>query len=94
MSWFSSGPNVTLKETIIDEMYRNTLGDQVRPMMHTMFPAEDGIFQNDNASILAAGGRFDPIMGVSAKMLQTSRRGRGQQDDSKYIGNAGSEMLS
>ncbi|GFS78629.1 hypothetical protein TNCV_3148261 [Trichonephila clavipes] len=32
--------------------------------------------------------------GVSAKMLQTSRRGRGQQDDSKYIGNAGSEMLS
>ncbi|GFU51202.1 urease [Trichonephila clavipes] len=28
-----------------------------------------------------------------AKMLQTSRRGRGQQDDSKYIGNAGSEML-
>ncbi|GFW47636.1 hypothetical protein TNCV_2828291 [Trichonephila clavipes] len=34
------------------------------------------------------------IQGVSAKMLQTSRRGRGQQDDSKYIGNAGSEMLS
>ncbi|GFT80724.1 hypothetical protein TNCV_1539691 [Trichonephila clavipes] len=31
---------------------------------------------------------------MSAKMLQTSRRGRGQQDDSKYIGNAGSEMLS
>ncbi|GFX94936.1 transposable element Tcb1 transposase [Trichonephila clavipes] len=34
------------------------------------------------------------IQGVSAKMLQTSTRGRGQQDDSKYIGNAGSEMLS
>ncbi|GFV76783.1 hypothetical protein TNCV_4730031 [Trichonephila clavipes] len=33
-------------------------------------------------------------LGVSAKMLQTSRRGRGQQDDSKYVGNAGSEMLS
>ncbi|GFX63834.1 hypothetical protein TNCV_5033031 [Trichonephila clavipes] len=31
---------------------------------------------------------------VFAKMLQTSGRGRGQQDDSKYIGNAGSEMLS
>ncbi|GFU35307.1 hypothetical protein TNCV_2143581 [Trichonephila clavipes] len=34
------------------------------------------------------------VMGVSAKMLQTSGGGRGQQDDSKYIGNAGSEMLS
>ncbi|GFX18473.1 hypothetical protein TNCV_3370461 [Trichonephila clavipes] len=38
--------------------------------------------------------RLEPPPGVSAKMLQTSRRGRGQQDDSKYIGNAGSEMLS
>ncbi|GFV30475.1 hypothetical protein TNCV_1293931 [Trichonephila clavipes] len=43
---------------------------------------------------LAIAPSTSHIQGVSAKMLQTSRRGRGQQDDSKYIGNAGSEMLS
>ncbi|GFT11760.1 hypothetical protein TNCV_3684051 [Trichonephila clavipes] len=53
------------------------------------------MFVNDIIALLICRRtRCTCIQGVSAKMLQTSRRGRGQQDDSKCIGNAGSELLS
>lgn len=55
MSWFSAGPIVTLKGRITGEKYRDILADQVHPMMQTLFPAGDGMFQDDNAPIHAAG---------------------------------------
>jgi transposase len=54
MSWFSAGPIVTLKGRITGEKYRELLADQVHPMMQILFPAGDGIFQDDNAPIHAA----------------------------------------
>ena len=51
VSWFSAGPIVTLKGRIAGEKYREVLADQVHPMMKILFPAGDGIFQDDNAPI-------------------------------------------
>ncbi|GFT33127.1 retrovirus-related Pol polyprotein from transposon TNT 1-94 [Trichonephila clavipes] len=50
VSWFSAGPIVTLKGKITKEKYREILADQILPMMQTLFPAEDGIFLDDNTN--------------------------------------------
>ncbi|GFY12282.1 hypothetical protein TNCV_283851 [Trichonephila clavipes] len=52
---FSAGPIVTLKERITGEKYREILENQVHIVMQTLFTARDGIFQDDNAPILASG---------------------------------------
>jgi hypothetical protein len=35
--------------------YVHTLGNQVHPMIHALFPNNDTVFQDDNAHIYAAG---------------------------------------
>ncbi|GFW43449.1 DDE_3 domain-containing protein [Trichonephila clavipes] len=52
---FSAGPIITLKGRITGEKYREILADHVHPRMQTLFPAGDGIFQDDNAPIHAMG---------------------------------------
>ncbi|GFV41501.1 DDE_3 domain-containing protein [Trichonephila clavipes] len=37
------------------EKYREILAEQVHPMIKTLFSAEDGVFQENNAPIHAAG---------------------------------------
>ncbi|GFX72900.1 DDE_3 domain-containing protein [Trichonephila clavipes] len=46
---------VTLKGRITGEKYKEILSDQVHPMMQTLLSAIDGIFQDDNAPVHAAG---------------------------------------
>ncbi|XP_055936661.1 uncharacterized protein LOC129966271 [Argiope bruennichi] len=55
ISWISVGPIITLKGRIAAEKYREVLGDQVHPIMLTLFAALDWIFQDDNALIHGAG---------------------------------------
>ncbi|GFU89013.1 hypothetical protein TNCV_2894611 [Trichonephila clavipes] len=55
MSGFSAEPIVILKGSIIGEKYRESLAYQVYPIMQTLLPAKDGIFQNDNGLIKTAG---------------------------------------
>ncbi|GFX08406.1 DDE_3 domain-containing protein [Trichonephila clavipes] len=43
------------KRRIPREKYREILADQVLPVMQTLFPAGDGIIQNNNVPIQAAG---------------------------------------
>ncbi|GFS53960.1 DDE_3 domain-containing protein [Trichonephila clavipes] len=47
--------NSNTERRIIGEKYREMLADQVPPIMQTLFPAGDGIFQDVNAPIHAAG---------------------------------------
>ncbi|GFV79222.1 DDE_3 domain-containing protein [Trichonephila clavipes] len=55
VSWFSAGPILTLKETITGEKYREIFANQIHPMMQSLFPVSDGVFQDDNAPIHATG---------------------------------------
>ncbi|GFU56272.1 DDE_3 domain-containing protein [Trichonephila clavipes] len=53
-SWFSSGPIITQKGKITGQEYSEILDHQVHFMIQILFPAEDGIFQDDNAPVHAA----------------------------------------
>ncbi|GFW44101.1 DDE_3 domain-containing protein [Trichonephila clavipes] len=55
ISWFSARPIVTPKGKITREKYTEVLVNQINPMLQTLFSAEDGIFQDDNVPIHAAG---------------------------------------
>ncbi|GFW60747.1 DDE_3 domain-containing protein [Trichonephila clavipes] len=55
VSWFSAEIIIVLKGKITREKYREVSADQVHPMRQTLFPAEYGIFQEDNAPIHGTG---------------------------------------
>ncbi|GFW75345.1 DDE_3 domain-containing protein [Trichonephila clavipes] len=55
MSKFSAGAIVILKGMSTGEKYREILADQVHSMIRTLFLTGDGVFQDDNAPIYAAG---------------------------------------
>ncbi|GFV44421.1 DDE_3 domain-containing protein [Trichonephila clavipes] len=46
---------ITLKGSITEEKCREVFAFQNHPMMQTLFPVGEGIFQNDNAPIHAVG---------------------------------------
>ena len=50
-SWNSLGTIVGLYGTINNKDYLNILRDHVHPMVQTLFPDGDGIFQDENAPI-------------------------------------------
>ncbi|GFU59277.1 DDE_3 domain-containing protein [Trichonephila clavipes] len=49
VSCFSAAPIVTLKGGITKKKYGEISADQAHPVTKTLFPAEDGIFQDDDA---------------------------------------------
>ncbi|GFU22097.1 DDE_3 domain-containing protein [Trichonephila clavipes] len=51
---FPALPAITLKGRITGEKYKEISADKVHPMLQTLFPVRDGIFQDDNAPIPAA----------------------------------------
>ncbi|GFW75882.1 uncharacterized protein TNCV_4430611 [Trichonephila clavipes] len=54
-SGFPTGPIVSLKGRIPGKMNREILVYQIHPMMQTLFPAGDRIFQDNNTSVHVAG---------------------------------------
>ena len=54
ISWYSAGPMLTLAGRVAANDYLGILGDQVLPMVQTLFPHKDAIFQDDNAPIHTA----------------------------------------
>lgn len=54
MSWYSMGPIIVLEGKVTAHKYLNILADQVHPMVQTLFPDGDAIFQDDNAPIHTA----------------------------------------
>jgi hypothetical protein len=48
---YSVGPIITLHVRISAREYVDSLGNQAHPMIQTLFPNEDTVFQDDNASI-------------------------------------------
>jgi hypothetical protein len=49
------GPIITIHGRITTREYVVRLGNQVQPMIQTIFPNNDAVFQDDNASIHTAG---------------------------------------
>jgi hypothetical protein len=47
----SVGPIITLHGRITAREYVDRLGNQVHPMIRTLFPSNDAVFQEDNAPI-------------------------------------------
>jgi hypothetical protein len=47
---YSVGPIITLHDRITAREYMDRLGNQVYPMIKTLFPNSDAVFQEDNAS--------------------------------------------
>lgn len=54
ISWFSVGPMITLQGHITAKDYVNILADHVHPMVQTLFPNGDGVFQDDKAPVHTA----------------------------------------
>ncbi|GBM56079.1 hypothetical protein AVEN_123218-1 [Araneus ventricosus] len=52
--WFSVGPMTTLQGHIKARDYVNILAVQVHPMVQTLFPNDDGVFQDDKAPVHTA----------------------------------------
>jgi hypothetical protein len=44
---YSVGPIITLQDRIIAMQYVDSLGNQVHPMIQTLFPNNDGVFQGN-----------------------------------------------
>ena len=59
ISWYAAAPLVTLHGSVTAVVYIEPLGNQVHPMVQTLFPDWDGIFQHDNGPIHTAG----PVQG-------------------------------
>jgi hypothetical protein len=55
ISWYSDGPIITLLSRITARKYVDRLGNQMHPMIQTLFPNNDAIFQDDNSTIHTAG---------------------------------------
>jgi hypothetical protein len=55
ISWYSVGPIITLHDRITAREYVNRLGNQVHPMLQTLYPKKDAVFQDDNVPIHKAG---------------------------------------
>jgi hypothetical protein len=55
ISWYSVGPIVAFHGLITAREYMDRLGNQVHPMIETLFPNNDAVFQDDNAPIYTAG---------------------------------------
>jgi hypothetical protein len=51
----SVGPIIILHGRITAREYLNRLGNQVHPMIQTLFPSNKAVFQDDNAPIHTAG---------------------------------------
>lgn len=54
ISWYSTGPMVTLHGRITAKDYVTILGDQVHPMVQYLFPNGDAVFQDDRAPVHTA----------------------------------------
>jgi hypothetical protein len=52
---YSLGPIIVLHDRITAMEYVDRLGNQVYPMIQTLFPNKDAVFQYDNAPIHTAG---------------------------------------
>jgi hypothetical protein len=52
--WYSVGPIITLHGRITAKDYVDRLGNQVHPMIETLFPNSDAVLQ-DNAPIHTSG---------------------------------------
>jgi hypothetical protein len=46
---YSVGPIITLRDRITAREYVDRLGNQVHPMIQTLFPNNDAVFQDDDA---------------------------------------------
>jgi hypothetical protein len=53
--WFPVGPIITLHGRITGREYVDGLGNQVHPMIQTLFPNSDAVSHDDNARIHTAG---------------------------------------
>jgi transposase len=53
--WYSVGPIITLHGRITAREYVDRLGNQVHPMIQTLFPNNDAVFQEDNAPLPTVG---------------------------------------
>jgi hypothetical protein len=52
---YSVAPNNTLHGRITAREYVEKLSNQLHPMIQTLFPKKDAVFQDDNAPIHATG---------------------------------------
>jgi hypothetical protein len=52
---YSVGPIVTLHGRITARDYVERLGNQIHPMIRTLFPNKDAVFQDDSAPIHTVG---------------------------------------
>jgi hypothetical protein len=52
---YSVGPIITLRDRINAKEYVDRLGNQVHPMIQTLFPNNGAVFQDDSAPIHTAG---------------------------------------
>jgi hypothetical protein len=52
---YSVGPIITLHDRITERDYVDRLGNQVQPMIQTLFPNNDAVSQDDNAPTHVAG---------------------------------------
>jgi hypothetical protein len=55
ISWYSVGSIIILHGRITAWEYVERLGNQVHPMIQTLFPNNDAVFQNDGAPIHTTG---------------------------------------
>jgi hypothetical protein len=53
--WNSNDPIITLRGRITTRQYAARLGDQVHPMIQTLFPKNGTVFQDDNGPNHPAG---------------------------------------
>ncbi|PNF27984.1 hypothetical protein B7P43_G14289 [Cryptotermes secundus] len=56
ISWYSVGPIFTLQGHVTANDSVTILGDQVHPMVQTLFPNGDAIYQANNASFVVCFG--------------------------------------
>jgi hypothetical protein len=54
ISWYSVGSIIALHGRITAKEYMDRLGNQVHPMIKTLFPSNDTVFQDNNAPIHTA----------------------------------------
>jgi hypothetical protein len=55
ISWYSVGPIITPPGRITVREYMDRLGNQVHPMIWTLFPYNETLFEYDNATTHTAG---------------------------------------
>jgi hypothetical protein len=53
--WYSAGPVITLHGRITAREYMDRLSNQMHPVIQTLFPNKDAVFQDDSAPIHTAG---------------------------------------